>query len=99
MLYNPPKHIPCSIMSLIKKQIADIQDTMSTTEELVNQLLKNEVNSQTYSKLSDAVNLLEIYEISLRKKRQLMNLKLRKYYMEQYLELHKKKPFSSIIRD
>jgi len=86
-------------MSLIKKQIADIQDTMSTTENLVNQLLKNEIDSQTYSELSDAMSLLEIYETSLRKKRQLMDLMLRKYYMDQYLELHRNKTFSSIIRD
>jgi len=85
------------IMSLIKKQIADIQNTMSTAENLVTQILSNEVNSQTYSELSDIVNLLEIFETSLREKRQVMNLKLRKYYMNQYLELHKKKPFSSII--
>jgi len=85
------------IMSLIKKQIAEIQSTMSTTENLVTQILSNEVNSQTYSELSDIVNLLEIFETSLREKRQVMNLKLRKYYMNQYLELHKKKPFSSII--
>lgn len=70
---------------------------MSTAENLVNQIFSNEVNSQTYSELSDIVSLLEIFETSLREKRQLMNLKLRKYYMNQYLELHKKKPFSSII--
>lgn len=85
------------IMSLIKKQMAEIQSTMSTAENLVNQIFSNEVNSQTYSELSDIVSLLEIFETSLREKRQLMNLKLRKYYMNQYLELHKKKPFSSII--
>lgn len=70
---------------------------MSTAENLVNQIFSNEVNSQTYSELSDIVSLLEIFETSLREKRQLMNLKLRKYYMNQYMELHKKKPFSSII--
>ena len=70
---------------------------MSTAENLVNQIFSNEVNSQTYSELSDIVSLIEIFETSLREKRQLMNLKLRKYYMNQYMELHKKKPFSSII--
>ena len=85
------------IMSLIKKQIAEIHGVMSSAENLVNQILANEVNSQTYSELSDAVSLLEIFETRLREKRQLMNLKLRKYYLNQYLELHKKKPFSSII--
>lgn len=77
--------------------MAEIHNTMSTAENLVNQIFSNEVNSQTYSELSDIVSLIEIFETSLREKRQLMNLKLRKYYMNQYLELHKKKPFSSII--
>jgi len=73
---------------------------MYIADDLVKQVLENEVNSQTYSELSDIVSLLEIYETSLREKRQLMNLKLRKYYINQYLELHKKKPHSSmIIRD
>ena len=85
------------IMPLIKKQIAEIHGVMSSAENLVNQILANEVNSQTYSELSDAVSLLDIFETRLREKRQLMNLKLRKYYLNQYLELHKKKPFSSII--
>jgi hypothetical protein len=85
------------IMPLIKKQIAEIHGIMSSAENLVTQILANEVNSQTYSELSDTVSLLEIFETRLREKRQLMNLKLRKYYLNQYLELHKKKPFSSII--
>ena len=84
-------------MSLIKKHLAEIQSTMYTADDLVKQVLENEVNSQTYSELSDIVSLLEIYETSLREKRQLMNLKLRKYYINQYMELHKKKPYSSII--
>jgi len=97
MKYYLPKRTML-IMSLIKKHMAEIRSTMFTAENLVNQILKNEVNSQTYSELSDTVNLLEVFETSLREKRQLMNLKLRKYYLNQYLELHKKKP-TIIIRD
>jgi hypothetical protein len=70
---------------------------MSTSETLVNQLLENDVTSQNYSELRDAMRLLEIYETSLREKRQIMSIKLRKYYMNQYMELRKKKPFTSII--
>lgn len=82
---------------MIKKQIAEIQRIMSTTDNLVNQILGQGVNSQTYSEISDASSLLEIYETSLRQKRQLMNLKLRKYYIDQYLELHKKNQSSTVI--
>ena len=77
------------VLSLIKKQIAETQRTMYATEKLVNQILEQEVNSQTYSDLSDAVSLLEIYENRLRQTRQLLNIKLRKHYLNQYLELRR----------
>ena len=77
--------------------MAEIHGTMSTAETLVNQLLKNEVTLQNYSDLRDAMRLLEMYETSLREKRQLMNLKLRKYYMNQYMELRKKTSVSMLL--
>lgn len=84
-------------MSLIKKRVAEIHSNMSTAETLVNQLLENDVTSENYSEMRDAMRLIEIYETSLREKRQIMSLKLRKYYMNQYMELRKKKPLTSTI--
>ena len=61
---------------------------MYATEKHVDQILEHDVNSQTYSDLSDAASLLEAYENSLRQKRQLLEIKLRKHYLNQYIELH-----------
>jgi hypothetical protein len=79
--------------------MAEINKTLSTSEALINQLLENEVTSQNYSELSEAMKLLEIHETSLRNKRQLMSLKLRKYYMNQYLELRRKTSPSMTVRE
>jgi hypothetical protein len=93
-VYNPP-NTPYMILPLIKEQIAEIQRTMYAMEKLVNQILEQDVNSQTCSDLSDAASLLEIYENSLRQKRQLLDLKLRKHYLNQYLELHRNRRLHS----
>jgi hypothetical protein len=71
--------------------MAEIHGVLSEAETLVNHIIKNEVTSENYSELSDITKLLEIFEESFRNKRQLMSIKLRKYYMEQYIEKHKEK--------
>jgi hypothetical protein len=84
-------------MSLVKKRMAEIHDTMTTAESLVTQIMEKTVSSQNYSEISDVIGLLEIYEATLREKRQLMSLRLRNYYMNQVMDLHRKKPFKAII--
>ena len=87
-------------MSHIIEQMLEIHRTMSTAENLAGLILENKVTSQNYQEISDTINLLEMYEAVLREKRQLLNLNLRKYYMNQYLEVYKKKQSSpEITRD
>jgi len=78
-------------MSHITEQMLEIHRTMSKVENLASLILENNVTSQNYREISDTVNLLEMYEEVLRKKRQLLSLGLRKYYMNDYLEVYKKR--------
>jgi hypothetical protein len=77
----------------------EIHRTMSSAENLAGRILENNVTSQNYREISDAVKLLEMYEAVIRDKKQLLSLNLRKYYMKQYFELHEKRESSpEIIR-
>ena len=76
----------------------EIHGVLSEAEALVNPIIKKEVTPDNYSDISDLTKLLEIFEASFRNKRQLMSIKLRKYYMEQYLEKREGKISAHVIK-
>jgi len=85
-------------LSVIKERMAEMHGVLSEAEALVNHLIEKEITSENYSELSDVIKLMEIFEASFRNKRQLMSIKLRKYYMDQYIEKRKEQMSAHLIK-